>query len=221
MKKKQTKIYNDHFNKMIELDKDKVILGSYSSYSWQNDPKHLVFSLARYKFVSKILNGKNNVLEIGAGDGFKSKIVDDTVKKLDLCDVTRSSKNEYDSYSPNKNKYFLHDFIQKPTKKKYDAIYSLDVIEHINKNKCNRFVKNMKNSLKSRGVLIVGTPSLSSQKYASKYSKKFHVNCFDKNDLHVYMNKYFANVFTFGMNDEVVHTGYDKMCHYIFAICIK
>ena len=117
MKKKQKKIYNDHFNKMIELDKDKVILGSYSSYSWQNDPKHLVFSLARYKFVSKILNGKNNVLEIGAGDGFKSKIVDDTVKKLDLCDVTKSSKNEYDSYSLNKNKYFLHDFIQKPTKK--------------------------------------------------------------------------------------------------------
>ena len=221
MKKKQTKIYDDHFRKMIQLDKKKVILGSYSSYSWTNDPKHLVFSLARYKFVSKILNGKNKVLEIGAGDGFKSKIVDDTVKKLDLCDVTNSSKMEYENYSLNKNKYFLHDFIKEPTKNKYDAIYSLDVIEHINKKKCNSFIKNIKKSLKPRGVLILGTPSLSSQKYASKYSKKFHVNCFDKKELHEYLDKYFANVFSFGMNDEVVHTGYDKMCHYIFAICVN
>ena len=197
MKKKQTNIYDDHFKRMIQLDKKKVILGSYSSYEWNNDPKHLVFSLARYKFVSKILNGKNNVLEIGAGDGFKSKIVNDTVKKLDLCDVTKSSKLEYENYNLNKNKYFIHDFITKPTKNKYDAIYSLDVIEHIDKKKCNSFIRNIKNSLKPRGVLILGTPSLSSQKYASKYSKKFHVNCFDKKELHEYLDKYFVNVFSF------------------------
>ena len=44
---------------------------------------------------------------------------------------------------------------------------------------------------KTNGVLIIGTPSLSSQKHASKYSKKFHVNCFDKDQLDKYLNKYF------------------------------
>ena len=29
-----------------------------------------------------MLNGKNKVLEIGAGDGFKSRVVDTEVKKL-------------------------------------------------------------------------------------------------------------------------------------------
>jgi hypothetical protein len=30
--------------------------------------------------------------------------------------------------------------------------------------------------------------------------------------------KYFHNVFMFSMNDEVVHTGYHKMAHYLVAI---
>ena len=28
-----------------------------------------------------------------------------------------------------------------------------------------------------------------------------------------------VDVFMFSMNDEVVHTGYSKLAHYIFALC--
>ena len=115
-------------------------------------------------------------------------------------------------------------FMISPKKKfnrMYDAIYSLDVIEHIKRSQCSKFINNIKSSIKPRGILIIGCPSQSSQKYASKYSKKFHVNCFDKDKLQKYLSGFFKNVFTFGMNDEVLHTGYDKMCHYVFAICVK
>ena len=221
LKNKRNILHDDHFKKMISLDKKKITLGSYSSYEWINDPKHLIFSLSRYKFISKMLRGKKNVLEIGAGDGFKSRVVSTEVNKLDLSDVTLSSKDQFKLSHINNNKYYIHDFTKKKFRKKYDAIYALDVIEHIIKKKCDRFIKNIKNSLKSNGVLIIGCPSLSSQKYASKYSKKLHINCFDKDQLEKYLSKFFKNVFTFGMNDEVLHTGYDKMCHYVFAICIK
>ena len=30
--------------------------------------------------------------------------------------------------------------------------------------------------------------------------------------------KYFNNYFIFGMNDEVIHTGYPNMCHYLWLI---
>jgi hypothetical protein len=33
------------------------------------------------------------------------------------------------------------------------------------------------------------------------------------------MQRFFHNVFMFSMNDEVVHTGYHKMAHYLFALC--
>jgi hypothetical protein len=32
------------------------------------------------------------------------------------------------------------------------------------------------------------------------------------------MEEYFHSVFMFSMNDEVVHTGYHKMAHYLFAV---
>ena len=106
-------LHDDHFKKMIRLHKDKVLLGSYASYEWMNDPKHLLFKMSRYKFVSKMLNGKKNVLEIGAGDGFASKIVSEVVKNLDLCDVTESSKKQYEIFNVEKNKYFIHNFTKK------------------------------------------------------------------------------------------------------------
>ncbi len=33
------------------------------------------------------------------------------------------------------------------------------------------------------------------------------------------MSEYFHNVFMFSMNDEVVHTGYHRMAHYVIALC--
>ena len=35
------------------------------------------------------------------------------------------------------------------------------------------------------------------------------------------MLKYFENVFLFSMNDEVVHTGFSPMAHYLFVICCQ
>jgi len=32
------------------------------------------------------------------------------------------------------------------------------------------------------------------------------------------MNRYFHQSFLFGVNDEVVHTGFYPMCHYLMAL---
>mgnify|MGYP007028595943 CR=1 FL=1 len=32
--------------------------------------------------------------------------------------------------------------------------------------------------------------------------------------------RFFDNVFLFSMNDEVVHTGFTPMAHYLFALCV-
>jgi len=36
--------------------------------------------------------------------------------------------------------------------------------------------------------------------------------------LNALLAKFFKRVFMFGMNDEVLHTGYAPMCHYIFGM---
>ena len=67
--------------------------------------------------------------------------------------------------------------------------------------------------------MIVGMPSLESQKYASYKSKKGHINCKTGDDLKKTFEFFFHNVILFSMNDEVVHTGFNKMAHYLIVLC--
>ena len=39
-------------------------------------------------------------------------------------------------------------------------------------------------------------------------------------ELRELMGRYFHNVFMFGMNDEVLHTGHAPMCHYLWAVAV-
>lgn len=47
-----------------------------------NDPKTLLFTLSRHKFVAKMLHGEINVLEVGCGDGFASRLIHSSVETL-------------------------------------------------------------------------------------------------------------------------------------------
>src|SRR3990172_4169362 len=66
-----------------------VTLGPIVSYSLQHDPIHMSFVLARYKFVARLLGGRENVLEIGCGDAFGTPIVAQFVKHLVAVDIDR------------------------------------------------------------------------------------------------------------------------------------
>lgn len=45
-------------------------LGLTTNQVWHDDPRRLLFILARYKFVAKMLSSKAHVLEVGCGDAF-------------------------------------------------------------------------------------------------------------------------------------------------------
>ena len=115
----------------------------------------------------------------------------------------------------------MHNILEGPFSDRFDGAYALDVIEHIPVEEEDHFMRNMADSLDEHGVLILGSPSLQSQRYASEYSRAGHVNCKDGPEFKALMQQYFHNVFMFSMNDEVVHTGYHKMAHYLFAVCCE
>jgi len=112
--------------------------------------------------------------------------------------------------------------LAEPIKGSYDGVFALDVLEHIASSDEHVFLKNGFSPLTTHGVAIIGMPSLESQVYASPTSRAGHVNCKTMPDLKATMQRYFHNVFMFSMNDEVVHTGYHKTAHYLFALgCSK
>ena len=218
---------NTKFYKIFKKDTDgkdfMENFGINSSWKWYNDPRQFFISLSRYKFVSKILKGKKNVLEIGCSDGFNSRIVKQEVKNLDLCDTEEKLINNAKKILKKKWKmnFFIHDFLKKNLNKKYDGIYFLDVLEHIPAKKEKLFLKNILRSLKKEGILIIGIPSLEFQTFSRPKNISGHINCKTSSELNKTLKKFFHNVIIFSMNDEMVHTGFEKMSCYFFALCVN
>jgi len=197
-----------------------VALGPYTSHIWRDDPKHLCFLLARYKFCSKLLAGKKKVLEVGCGDAFATPVVAQVVESVHCIDfeplLYEDNRKRLKSFS--NITFAVHDITEKPLNEKFDAAFSLDVLEHIKPEDEHKFFENICKSLRQHGILIVGTPNITAEQYASKYSGIGHINLKDWKDLQKLLSEYFQNGFLFSMNDEVVHTGYYPMAHYLFAL---
>ena len=200
-------------------------LGTMSSFTWNRDPKRLLFMLSRYKCVASILQGEEHVLEIGCGDSFASRIVCQQVKRLTVSDADTILIAEAMRLSSEPFKYdcLIHDFTKSQlySDQVFTAAYLLDVLEHINPKDQDIFLRNICNSLMSNSKVVIGMPSLESQLYASKESKEGHVNCQSKIPLKESLLRVFSHVTVFSMNDEVMHTGFDKMSHYLIALCVK
>jgi SAM-dependent methyltransferase len=195
-------------------------LGLRSSESWHEDPKHIVFRLSRYKFVAKMLAGRTHVLEIGCGDAFGTRIVQAEVGRLAAIDFDDVFVEDVKARMVPRWSFDVrvHDMLNGPVPGAFDAVYALDVLEHIEPSKEHLFLRNSFAPLDPHGVAILGLPSLESQAYASPQSKAGHVNCKSAPDLKKVLSEFFHNVFMFSMNDEVVHTGFHKMAHYVFAV---
>lgn len=199
---------------------DSVELGPWTSYSLLNDPKHMSFVLSRYKFCAKMFEGMDLVLEVGCGDGFGTPLIAQAVKRVIAIEPDRRHiKSNQARLKKIKNVEFRAlSICDKVPQEKFDAVFSIDVIEHLDKSLNKPFFENQSACLKKDGVCIVGTPNITANKYATPRSRVQHINLYSQASLKKIMSGYFQRVFMFGMNDEVLHTGYAPMCHYIFGM---
>jgi 2-polyprenyl-3-methyl-5-hydroxy-6-metoxy-1,4-benzoquinol methylase len=211
------------YNRCLEL-RDTIgltSLGLMTNQVWYDDPRRLTFLLARYKFVAKMLAGRLNVGEVGCGDAFGTRVVLQEVPDVTVYDFDQlfiqDIRTRFDERWPLKAE--VHDIVAGPLPRKHEALFSLDVIEHIAPHNEHAYLANLSESLAENGMLIIGTPSLESQAYASPPSKAGHINCKTASQLKALLEYYFEHVFIFSMNDEVVHTGFSPMAHYLFAMC--
>lgn len=197
--------------------------GGMSKWAYEDDPKRLAFTLARYKHTARILEGYGHVLEVGCADGFGTRIVRQHVGKLTAIDTDERSVAE--ARIANSDRWhvvFLHGSLGQLTDeddligKTVDAVYALDVLEHISPD--HDFLRSM---ARVAPVAVIGTPSKESQQYASSLSRLGHVNCYSGADLRAHLLEYWQRVFVFTMHDEVLGTSYYPMAQYLLALCVE
>ena len=220
------KTVEPQYQKLLKIQEERGVtqLGIMTNQVWHDDPRRVAFMMSRYKFVSKMFSGRKKVAEAGCGDAFCTRIVKQEVRELHVYDFDplfiADIKQRVDSNWP--LEAYAHNLLDAPLPHgPYDAIYSLDVMEHIAQDQEHLYIGNLRDSLATGGALMIGTPSLESQHYASLQSKEGHINCKSGKELKKLLEKTFRNVFLFSMNDEVVHTGFSPMAHYLLALCCE
>jgi 2-polyprenyl-3-methyl-5-hydroxy-6-metoxy-1,4-benzoquinol methylase len=193
-------------------------LGGHWSYNLWNDPKRLAFVLSRYKFAAKMGCKDMAVCELGCSEGIGTPILAEFARTyvgvdMDADAIISANRN----WSHEKVSFVEADFIGKSFGT-FNTVVSLDVVEHIKPSYEALFFDTLSLNLSDDGITIIGTPNSTSAHYASAASMEGHVNLFDGKRLCAALNRLFHTVFLFSGNDEIIHTGYTPMAHYLLAI---
>ena len=199
-------------------------LGENTTRILYQDPKLLLFTLARYKFVAKMFAGFESVLEVGCQEAWGMPIVAQSVGTIHGVDfyepyIESCQRRICDSGYEHNMSFGVHDFLDGPVDQEFEGVFALDVLEHIEKEHEALFIRNLIGSMAPGGTAILGMPSIESQQYASKASLAGHVNCKSGPEFSSFARDHFNSVLTFCMNDEVLHTGFFPMAQYLFVIC--
>lgn len=217
--KNEKDIWNDVKSLMGERE---IRLGEDWSFNIFNDPKRLSFVLSRYKFAAKMVSKNKNILELGCNEGIGAPILSEFASGYTGVDMDCNAVNAArQNWSSDKVMFIEDDFLGK-SYGDFEAVVSLDVVEHIAPVNENIFFETIHNNINTEGIVIIGTPNITASSYTSPISQIGHVNLFDSERLRMAMLRFFFNVFVFGINDEVVHTGFLPMAHYLICIgCYK
>jgi 2-polyprenyl-3-methyl-5-hydroxy-6-metoxy-1,4-benzoquinol methylase len=217
-------------NKWLEVREsmghETAVFGPHVSYWLRRSPRRLLHSMSYYKFAAKLIGPGKRVLEAGCAEGLGTWLLAkecgqalglDTDQEAVACASSLWKSPLVDFQCRD----ILADCSGLSATPPFGAFVSFDVIEHIPGEDAESFWRAAGSCLARDGVAVVGTPNLEGQKYASAVSKLGHVNVYDSRRLQAEMRRHFGHVFIFAANDEVVHTGYLPMAHYLIGVGCK
>jgi len=197
---------------------NKVTLGPYNSYQLVNTPRRMLFSLSHYKFAAKLFGSGKSVLEVGCSEGFGTHLLAEFASNVVAIDIDKDAIEEANKSFARNNLSFLHRDIVGEKIALFDGVVSFDVVEHIEKENEDDFYRALCQNLNEYGVCIIGTPNETSDQYSSPASREGHVNLYTWDRLKSKMDEFFHQVFIFSANDEIIHTGFYPLAHYLIAV---
>lgn len=202
------------------IQKDKTFpFGPYYSYQFWNTPRHILFTISRYKFAMKMIGPKKKIIEFGCNEGLGAYYLSEFAVHVTGVDFDRDAIEwAKTNFASDKISFQCGNFIGKKYGE-FDAVVSYDVIEHIYEQSEKDYLETASKNLNKNGIFIIGTPNIESERFSDPKIKGAHVNLYSGDRLTERLSEYFHNVFLFSQNDEMIHTGYTPLAHYLICLC--
>lgn len=208
------------WEKYGSLQKSKIFsVGPYYSYQFIHSPRHILFSMARYKFALKMIGEQKQILELGCSDGLGTYCLSEFATGVLGVDFDKESIDWAKDNLTSDNLKFRQDNFLGQKYGEFDAVVAYDVVEHIYENNEAAFFQTILSNLKETGIFIIGTPNIENRKFSKEHVDGAHVNMYSADRLIKTLNNYFNHVFLFSQNDEMIHTGFYPLAHYLLGLC--
>lgn len=168
-------------------------------------------SLARYNFVTRVINDKNSgVLDFGCGSGYGTKVLKEHFRDVTSFDVYP------DGYLPKGVEVTQN--IDTVKQRQYDIITCFEVIEHLNEDDQMVLMNDLHSLLTKNGSLFISTVRKIDPP-PTENRKKEHIRELDFEELLELCSNLFSNVYTFGQIDQVISTFYKENQYHFVFIC--
>lgn len=203
------------------LGNDRLLLGPYFTYQFRKSPRRILHALSYHKFAAKMIGVNKRILEVGCSEGLGTLILGEFATDCLGIDIDAEAITIANETLANEKIRFLQANIIDGFFGKFNAVASFDVIEHIFPDNEEHFLNSVTENLEEGGMFVVGTPNITSDRYASPVTRAGHVNLYSADRLRASLEKHFKMVLMFSANDEIVHTGFAPMAHYLIGIGIS
>jgi len=191
---------------------------------FSENPLMSMIKLARFKFAAKMLSTDDIVLDLGCGNGFSSYFFSFYAKEVLGVDLYSDIPAASERFVAD-NLCFIKEDILTPssriTSKRFTVVTAIDVIEHFYREDGEKIIRNYSELLTDNGMMVIGTPNKFSKMYRSEKSKQVHFYEYEPDELKKLCDRYFGRTILFSMNDELVHTGFNKLAWFLFILCFK
>ena len=179
-----------------------------TAYHWNYktvsaDIQHQVITIAKYW-----LKRDYNVLDIGCGDGYITDCISRYCRAVVGVDVSESGLRFAQQLADRRINWVLGDACRLPFQSStFDAVVSVETIEHLNAEQLDRAIKEMSRVLKPEGIILVTTPNR--ERFLEKRSDK-HFREYSAGDLRELFSSHFCELGMKGIFLQVPLLGWFK-----------
>lgn len=184
---------------------------------------HLTYHLVRYKFAYRIINPNDIVLDYGCGSGYGSRMLAEKASKVIGIDNDMQAIISAKSSYTKENLTFIEvDLLQDEglfPSAMFDVIICYEVIEHLERHNGIELLRQLRQKLKSNGILLLSCPKYKPYEERSPARKRLHLHEYTYKDLNDSLESVFARHIIFTQTDEIISMGNPETCWTYMAIC--